>query len=76
MHKGPQVSPAGLCVCTDRTDAGNVCKIWSKLKPSPRGEGDPKGWMRGACTAIARKWVAAGGLPLLSPLRGQLQSPR
>ena len=38
MHKGPQVFPAGLCVCTDRTDAGNVCKIWSKLKPSPRGK--------------------------------------
>ena len=38
MHKGPQVSPAGLCVCTDRTDAGNVCKIWSERKPSPRGK--------------------------------------
>ena len=38
MHKGPQASPAGLCVCTDRTDAGNVCKIWNKLKPSPRGK--------------------------------------
>ena len=41
MHKAPQVNPAGLCVCMDRTKGGDLCKIcgWLRLKPSPEGEG-------------------------------------
>ena len=42
MHKAPQVSPAGLCVCVGRTQCGKVCKNWG-LFAFPRGGRWPAG---------------------------------
>ena len=42
------------------------------IKPSPKGEGAPKGRMRGGLPAANREWVAAADRPLIRPFHGQL----
>ena len=38
MHRAPQVSPAGFCVCVGRTQCGKVCKNWGLFAFPPRGK--------------------------------------
>ena len=42
------------------------------IKPSPKGEGAPKGRMRGGLPAANREWVAAADRPPIRPFHGQL----
>ena len=71
MHRAPQVSPAGFCVCVGRTQRGKVCKNWG-LFASPAGEGGPQGRMRGVCTAAACKRAASARSTLISQWSGPL----
>ena len=57
MHRAPQVSPAGFCVCVGRTQRGKVCKNWG-LFAFPRGGRWPAGPDEGDPADAAHKWVA------------------
>ena len=74
MHRAPQVSPAGFCVCVGRTKRGKVCKNWG-LFAFPAGKVAPRaGW--GAC---ARQQPVNGqhlqGRPSSVSGRGHWQLP-
>ena len=71
MHKAPQVSPAGFCVCVGRTQCGKVCKNWG-LFAFPRGGRCPQGRMRGVGTAAACKRAASARSTLISQWSGSL----